>query len=175
MTVEVGANRTRGRYCSRGHDKEVTGRVGKSSDCLLCAQARKARSRAAQRAKGLNWKTIKKDRDERRGDFKWAFQLPAEPLRAFVNAAVARIELAHAGRSGSFYSGLSELSRRYAQRFGTDEATAERMFYRLRKQQTVTIEQGDQIAIFLGLHPVMIWPHEWVAPADTADDMGASA
>lgn len=151
------------RFCPKGHDKDATGRIS-GSDCRLCsnerAAARKKASRERQAAMGLNWKIIKKQREAAAADFKYAFRLPAAPLVEAMDRAIERMG-EHNDQPGMPRKGINELSRLYADRFQVPERTAQRLFLRLRTQESVMIEQADQIAVFLGLHPMLIWPREW--------------
>lgn len=132
------------RRCPNGHDKDAEGVYGKSG-CRRCARDRSARRN-------------RKRRPVAPGSLVHRYRLPARPLVEAVDAWIAV-----GGRNGE--RSVRSLSWRYADRFGVARETAERFFSRLRDQTTVTVDQGDQVAVVLGLHPVLIWPAEWEAVA----------
>lgn len=72
--------------------------------------------------------------------------LPAEVLHLALSRARQRYGLA-----------WDELADRLDISFGT--------LLRLMGAETVTPEVADRMAVRLGLHPVVLWPDEWLAGA----------
>lgn len=75
-----------------------------------------------------------------------ALELPAEAL----HLALSRARL----RYGLTWDELAEL---LDISFGT--------LLRIMSAETVTPDVGDRMAVRLGIHPVMLWPDEWLAGA----------
>lgn len=65
------------------------------------------------------------------------------------------------GYNGQLESGMSLIARRYADRYGGKALTAERALQRIRRTKSVSVPLADELAILIGLHPVLIWGAEW--------------
>jgi hypothetical protein len=89
-------------------------------------------------------------------------RLPAAPLLAvFERAARAQGYLGREGW-GDSHNGMPA----FCEMLGLTDA----VYYRARREGTITVALADKIACALGLHPVLIWPAEWPVEAPKDDE-----
>lgn len=78
-------------------------------------------------------------------------------VRALKRYAVIHEEAVPGGIS----SGTSLLARKYCARYGGKPTSAEARLHRLYRSKYVSAEFADELAILIGLHPVLVWGAEW--------------
>lgn len=78
-------------------------------------------------------------------------------VRALKRYAIIHEEAVQGGVS----NGTSLLARKYCIRYGGNKATVEKRLHLLYRSKTVSAEFADELAILIGLHPVLIWGAEW--------------
>lgn len=95
-----------------------------------------------------------------------AFDVPAAPIRPWLRMFAAGLyeDVATNDRNPRVgRSGLKQLSRLYAQRYGSDTEVTARQLQRILDPRTKSITSitADRWAVLIGLHPALIWPEEW--------------
>ena len=83
--------------------------------------------------------------------------LPTEPLRSPLRAAASELRYV----DSRFHGGLRALAQAYAARFGTTDGAAERLLCRVLSRPHISFDNADNLAVFLGKHPLEIWGDEW--------------
>lgn len=78
-------------------------------------------------------------------------------IRALKRYAIIHEEAVHGGIS----NGASLLARKYCTRYGGNKGAVEKRLHLLYRSKTVSAEFADELAILIGLHPVLIWGAEW--------------
>ena len=84
-----------------------------------------------------------------------------------IERAAARYSRWGPEKAGGELGGLAAVARCLAPRLGLDEPSAIRLIQRVmnahRAGRPITQALADRLAIALDLHPVLIWPDEWMA------------
>lgn len=87
---------------------------------------------------------------------------PTEPLRCFLRRAARAYNYVWTNSVGAkvTHEGHRQFARLYADRYRISFAAAEKELYRVLSAETCTEGIADRMAVFLGLHPALIW-EEW--------------
>ena len=132
--------------CKHGHvrtpDNEYIDRRGYRL-CRVCMRA---------------WHKVYRDRNRPAEPVHISGRYAAAPIvRALKRYAVIHEEAV----AGGYSNGTSLLARKYCTRYGGNPATVQGRLHKLYNAEYVSAEFADELAILIGLHPVLIWGAEW--------------
>ena len=81
-------------------------------------------------------------------------KLPPAPLERRVRAYIAT---EYAGQDGP-----SRFAQDFAERFDRKPESVRKWLDRIATATWVSIDMGDEMAVFIGSHPALVWPREWM-------------
>ena len=168
----------RKRYCLRGHDTFATGRRFSNGNCIACLKKLPPVPEEDREAYATPYVPNGRAKVAPKVTFSMEqtpmFWLPSQPLREEVLKRLSTWEVTQSCPSpnpsewstrGNIMEkprgAITYLKEKVAERYDMSTRQVEREWRSINRGAYITDLVADRWSIFLGLHPVMLWPQEW--------------